>query len=218
MNDHTLSSTHACVFDIETAPLPMDYLDMIAPEFEAQANLVDPVKIAANIAKKKADWIDRAALSPFTGKVLCIGIRDLDGLFTVIDGGGDEKTLLQEWTRTVDLYHKQNNFIGWNIAGFDLLFLQRRAIKHGVKPCIRFGWDYFRQDCFIDLMLLWKGRDKEIPGSLDAVSKFLGLGGKTGHGKDFHKLWETDKVAANVYLKTDIDLCYSIGERMGIIA
>lgn len=208
--------SYSIVLDIETGPLAPEYLDMIAPEFAAPANYRDPDKIAASIAEQKAKWVERAALSPMTGKVLCIGVRDIDGSFRVVDGGGDEKSLLEEWTKIVDGY-KNETFLGWNIWGFDLNFLQKRAIKHGVKPCIRWGFDFYRQDKFIDLMNLWSGRDRDIPSSLDAVSKFLGLPGKNGSAKDFHALWENDRDAAVAYLQRDIELTASIAERMGVL-
>ena len=44
------------VFDIETLPQDTDKLLARAPEFTAAANLKDPDKIAASIAKKKADY------------------------------------------------------------------------------------------------------------------------------------------------------------------
>ena len=43
------------VFDIETVPQDSTKLLALAPEFTAAANLKDPEKIAAAIAKKRAD-------------------------------------------------------------------------------------------------------------------------------------------------------------------
>lgn len=206
--------SHSVIFDIETAPLSQEFLDMIAPEFSAPGNYKDPEKIAASIAEQKLRWTERAALSPMTGKVLCIGIRDIDGSFRALEG--NESVLLSEWTRIVDEY-KNETFIGWNIWGFDLNFLQKRAAHLGVKPCIRWGFDFHRQDKFIDLMNLWSRFDSNVSSSLDSVAKFLGLGAKTGSGKDFSELWEKDREAAMAYLRNDIELTASIAQRMGVL-
>ena len=50
------------IFDIETGPAPLEQLTAIMPEFEASGTLKDPVKIEADIAKKRAAWLDKAAL------------------------------------------------------------------------------------------------------------------------------------------------------------
>ena len=51
------------VFDIETIPQDEAKLLALAPEFTAAANLKDPEKIAASIAKKRADYLADAALN-----------------------------------------------------------------------------------------------------------------------------------------------------------
>src|SRR5512137_94857 len=45
------------VFDIETIPQDEAKLLALAPEFTAPANLKDPAKIEAAIAKKRADYL-----------------------------------------------------------------------------------------------------------------------------------------------------------------
>ncbi len=209
-------SSHYIVFDCETGPLPLDYLDMIAPEFEAPANYKDPDKIAASIAEQKLRWIDRAALSPMTGRVICIGIRDLDDSFVCMDGGGDEAELLRQWTALVQQY-KGEQFVGFNIHGFDLPFLMRRSWRLGVKPCFRPGVDLRRLSDWTDLRTVWQMGDKQAEGSLDSIAKFFGIGEKGGSGKDFAGLWESDRDAAMEYLRNDIRLTHAIGEKMGVI-
>lgn len=209
-------SSHAIVFDCETAPLAADYLDMIAPEFEAPANYKDPEKIAANIAEQKARWADRAALSPLTGKVLCIGIRGADDSFTVMDGGGKEDALLKLWAEFVAA-NRGERFVGFNIIGFDIPFLVRRAWRLGIMPCMSPGVNLRRLDEWIDLRDVWQMGDRQAEGSLDAIAKFFGIGAKTGNGKDFAALWESDKAAALAYLENDLNLTYAIGQRMGVI-
>ena len=66
------------VFDIETGALPLAELEAIMPEFEPSKVLKDPEKIKADIEAKRAEWIDRAALSPVSGQVLAIGYIGAD--------------------------------------------------------------------------------------------------------------------------------------------
>src|SRR5512139_3794952 len=69
------------VFDIETIPQDEARLLALAPEFSAPANLKDPAKIEAAIAKKKADYLSDAALNWKTAEVVLIGASDDDGYF-----------------------------------------------------------------------------------------------------------------------------------------
>lgn len=189
---------------------------MIAPQFEPPGNYKDPEKIAANLAEQKAKWKDRAALSPLTGKVLCIGIRDIDGSFCVIDGDGDEAELLSRWLSWVKRDHTET-FVGWNCFGFDLPFLVRRAWKLGVEPCLPPRANFRYLENWVDLREVWGFGDKWTEGGLDDVSLFLGAGTKNGDGKDFAKKWAEDRQAALLYLQNDIQLTYDVGLKMGVI-
>ena len=64
------------IFDIETGPLPRAELKELEPEFEAGGNVKDPIKVKLAIEKKRAEWYNKAALSPITGEILAIGIFD----------------------------------------------------------------------------------------------------------------------------------------------
>ena len=64
------------VFDIETIAQDEARLLALAPEFTAPANLKDPEKIAAAIAKRRADYVADAALNWKTAEVVLIGAGD----------------------------------------------------------------------------------------------------------------------------------------------
>ena len=68
------------VFDIETIPQDETKLLALAPEFAAPANLKDPEKIAAAIARKRADYLADAALNWKTAEVVLIGAGDDTGI------------------------------------------------------------------------------------------------------------------------------------------
>ena len=59
------------VTDIETIP-NVDVVDLI-PEPKAHGGLKDPVKIAADIEKKKAEAVDKMGLDPNFGRICVIG-------------------------------------------------------------------------------------------------------------------------------------------------
>lgn len=200
-------------FDIETAALPLPYLEMTMPEFTAPANLKDPVKIAAAIEEKKKAYLDDAALSPLTGKVLVIGILDPDG-FKYSSAGSEKLTLEFFWDLCDQVLPHCHQLISFNGNGFDLPFLIRRSWHHKLAPSrhLRDG-RYWNRDV-IDLREVWQLGDRQAPGSLDTISKFFGGTGKTGNGKEFAALWETDRTAALAYLENDLKQTRALAEVM----
>lgn len=193
-------------FDCETEPLPADELAQFMPEFQAPSNYKDPEKIRANIADQQARWIEDGALSAVTGRVLCIGtLRDKN--FDV--WADDEKQMLADfWGFASGELQAGRTLIGFCVKTFDLPFLVRRSWKHGVKvPFCLWSGRYFA-DGIIDVAELWQcaNRDPRDRVSLDTLSKFLGIGAKTGDGKEFAGLWRTDKEKAKAYLHNDLTL------------
>lgn len=207
------------VFDIETGPLPDIILDALMPEFEAGANLKDPDKIAADIAKKKVRFKEQAALSPLTGRVLAVGFLPDFGKESVIIGDDDEKVLLgRVWDhfRTGGGYggHYRPQFVGFNIHGFDLPFLVKRSWVNNVAipPNVRQG--RYWADWFIDLRETWQLGDRQSEGSLDSICRALGLGEKNGSGAEFAKLWREDREQAIKYLLNDLNMTAALAARL----
>lgn len=193
----------------------MAELEEMMPKFKANGTLKDPLKIAADLAEKKQKWIEDAALSPITGKILAIGIIDEDG-FRCMDGAGDEKMLLSEFAIYMDT-HLDSLFYGWCSHSFDCDFVRKRSWLMGVKSPISADFDPYRQNRFHDLAWLWNCRDRHAHTSLATASKFFGLGDKLMDGKDFGKTWGEDRGKALAYLRDDCEKTLQIGQRMGVI-
>ena len=214
-------SPRKIAFDIETGPLPLPELQASMPEFEAPSNYKDEEKIAKAIEAKKLAWIDKAALDARTGRVLAIGYSVINPEAQhgcqIIDDSEGEKQLLESWW---DFYRKSRNvgatWIGHNIRAFDLPFLVRRSMRHGV--CVPSGLlaNGIRYDrLVVDLMELWACGDFKSTISLDNLAKFLGVGAKNGNGKEFYGLYKTDREKALDYLRNDVALVRACWESIG---
>lgn len=204
------------VFDIETGPLPDIILDALMPEFEPAANLKDPDKIAADIAKKKAKFKEDAALSPLTGRVLAVGFLPDFGDGPVIIHDDDEAKLLTsvwDYIRTAG-GQRRPSFVGFNIAGFDLPFLVKRSwiLNVPVPPNVRQG--RYWADWFVDLREVWQLGDKQSHGSLDSICRAMGLGEKNGSGAEFARLWREDREKAKAYLLNDLEMTGKLAARL----
>lgn len=213
-------------------------------------NLKDQSKIDAKIAEAKsahetavanhsntctalaeqhfAEFKSKAALDATTGCVLAIGFWSVEKeQAAIIDGKGDEATLLAEFWGQYAKCRKQSGgprkLVGWNIFGFDLPFLVKRSWFHGVEvpQTIRDQNDRYWDSLFVDLMLRfsvgqWNGKAK-----LDTAAQFLSVGKKPDGvgGADFARLWfgtPEEKHEAIAYLRNDLAMTAGVARRLGI--
>lgn len=205
----------ALIIDCETSPISRPLLDLIQPEFKAPAGYRDPEKITAHIQAQKEDWIKDAALSPLTGRILCIGIIDENG-FGFFGDDAEETILKRFWAKIARDDYYNWPVIGFNIEHFDLPFIIRRSMKHGIVPSTQVFRGRYLDNRFIDLMKLWQCGDYREFISLDRLAKFLGVGEKTGSGAEFAGLWEVNRDSALEYLKNDLLLTQKCAQRMGV--
>jgi hypothetical protein len=204
-------STNFSHFDIETGPLPLEQLVSMMPTEWPLGNVKDPAKVAAAVKEKEQKWLEDAALSPVTGQVLAIGIKDEAG-FKVIEGS--EHDMLTEFWK---MWNEHNRvWIGFNNHGFDFPFLLRRSWKWNVDPGFRPPNKVWELRNSIDLMDRWSLGDKQDRISLKNLARFLDLPPKLGDGADFATLLQTDYEAAVEYLKRDVELVELIAQRMRV--
>jgi hypothetical protein len=195
------------VFDIETIPQDEARLLALAPEFTAPANLKDPAKIEAAIARKRADYVADAALNWKTAEVVLIGAGDDTQIqsFTA----ATEKELVGDFLALLgDALADGVVAGGHNAKGFDLPMLVNRARVHGLKvpmAVLSFwkGRPTWHENIFDTLELLSFGRAFEGNG-VEEVARVFGLPPKLGHGGDFPMLWRADRAGAVAYNRRDV--------------
>lgn len=227
------------IIDIETGPLPDDelrsvYIEPTYEEFAAGCDQrwKEETKREKYESGRESRWqqfVDRAALSPLTGRVLAIGFRAVgdSGKCGILGAEQTEAELLTAFWQKYRECRKQSparKLCGWNILGFDLPFLIRRSWKLGVEipATIRDGNDRYWDTMLIDLMQrfavgAWKENTK-----LDVAARFFGVGSKPDgvSGADFARLWlgtAAERQQACDYLKNDLAMTAGIAERMGIV-
>jgi hypothetical protein len=171
-------------------------------------------------SKSIEDQLEDAALSAITGKVLAIGA--LDGSEPHLFHGEDEAAVLMDWWAFYRERHapgNTDNWIGFNIVGFDLPFLWRRSIVNGIKPPMLFNDRGYALPHFVDLRVLWGCGDRYADGSLDVIARLCGLPGKTGGGAEFAKLYRADETRQQAldYLINDLLVTKQIAKRMGVL-
>lgn len=198
----------AIILDIETAgdlsPAMMESIEAEAEECKAPSNYKDPAKIEAYLAEAKAKHIaaavERAALSPLTGRVVCVTVAvetgDEGWKITTIgpDGPGSampERELLDRSMTYLAGSDAGCRIVTFNGSAFDLPFLALRCmVRHLVSPWTipRPKGDYARHlDLFVEL-----GK----PGSLDKVClAVLGEGKGAYTGRDVPESYRNARFA-----------------------
>jgi DNA polymerase elongation subunit (family B) len=208
------------VFDIETIPQDEAKLLALAPEFTAPANLKDPAKIEAAIARKRADYLADAALNWKSAEVVLIGAGDDTGIqsFTA----DTEKELIERFLWLLGRALADGVVAGGhNVKGFDLPMLVNRARVHGLRvpsSVVSFyrGRPTWFEGIFDTLEMLSFGRAFEGNG-VEEVARVFGLPPKLGHGGDFPMLWRADRAGAIAYNRRDVEIEIEIARICGCI-
>lgn len=208
------------VFDIETIPQDEAKLLALAPEFTAAANLKDPEKIAASIAKKRADYLADAALNWKTAEVVLIGAGDDAEIQSLT--ANTEKELIGNFLGMLAAALGDGVAVGGhNVKGFDLPMLVNRARVHGLKVpanVLTFwkGRPQWADNIFDTLEILSFGKSFDGNG-VDDVARVFGLPPKLGHGGEFPTLWRADCQAAVAYNRRDVEIEIEIARVCGCI-
>lgn len=217
---------NAIVFDIETAPLPIEDLEQLMPDFDPDPRLKDVDKIGADLKKKRDSFIKTARLSAFTGWVCGVGTAvsgsvDVD-ICTALKYEDEPMVLDFFWKYITDSHGViKCDVIGHNSRSFDLPFLLIRSrIRDVHVPAT--AYSTFRgslslSEFFKDTMLFAGMGQYNYKISLDNLARYLGVGAKNGDGAFFYETLLEDYEKACDYLRNDVMLTAKIAERLGML-
>jgi predicted PolB exonuclease-like 3'-5' exonuclease len=210
-------------FDIETGALPPEELPAFDPSSVKLGNTKDPEKVQKKLEEAQAAWESRFALSELTGRVVAIGVKNNDEPVQVMGVGINSETALLCWFWDFVAAYPGESFIGFNSRGFDLPFLFRRSLLHGVGvPSYAIDDRGYWDRRFIDLLDVWRCGDRQHWVKLDDLCAAFGIEGKLEgvSGADFADLWfstdEEDHQKARLYLCQDVVCTHRLGQAMGV--
>ena len=242
------------VFDIETGPMPWaaispfyDAPASLAPFDESAVrygNTTDPAKRAVKLAEArekhsamiaseqtdreahKQEFLDNAAKSALTGRVLAIGVSDSDGkggnTYILADNDDNESILLINWWERVSHWLANRvPVVGHCSNTFDWPFLIRRSRFLNLDVPREVMQGRFLNPLFRDTNDVWHfGRQGFI--KLDTLAKFSGVGGKPDDctGATFAKLWSgtaEERATAVAYLRNDIAMTVAVAKKLAVI-
>lgn len=220
MRSEFATNVSPIVFDIETMGLPnaAEYLEPV----QAARNLKDPEKIAADIAQREADRLEKLALDWNVGRIAVIGWQteeELDPVVKVLRDEQDERAALADfWQRA-----KHRTLLGFNVKGFDLRFMVQRSRYLRIPyPMLDLG-KYAKQgiaDLFLDLTFNDGTYDSgAMRRTLHAFCRRFGIPVEDAStGADVAGLIAVgDWKAVEDHCRSDVRLTWALAERLGYV-
>lgn len=196
--------------DIETIPADGDKIDTLKKLWEEikKKNVANGKKIENDFET----FFRNTSFQGEFGRILCISYAIDDEKVECLVG--DEKTMLKDfWEMARDV----NQFIGHNIMEFDLRFIYKRSIIHGVKPSRDLSFARYRSEPIYDTMKEW---DKWAAAgvSLHRLTTALGVTSPKEEGIDGSKVYDyylAGKVDEIVeYCKRDVAATRAVYKKM----
>lgn len=217
--------------DIETIPCQDDIL---LDDIRSKVRHPGSIKKQETIDKwnkesrpqAEEDAILKTSFSGLQGEIICIGYAIDDNAPKAIYrnlNGNTEKALLVRFYETLSKHiGKLENplWVGHNLSEFDLRFLFHRSVINNVKPAIPLPYNAkpWSHDVF-DTLYETMGNNK-AGGSLNAIAKAFGLGGKLD-GMSGDQVWpeyqkgNIEKIAE--YCIQDVIIAREIYKRLNFI-
>ena len=210
------------IFDIETKALPVETIKAMGlmPPFRAPANFKDPEKIKAKELEHEADVMDKAALDPLLSTVCAVGmINSINDEFACLTTGiHSEKDMISAiWFHFRLCFNDMGRIVGFNSHGFDLPYLIVRSWILDVPICDAVKKGKWWSEHSFDLAEMFKLGRKDTYVSLDRLARAMNVGMKSGSGKDFAALLESEPAKAIEYLRNDLMLTLKVAQRMGVV-
>jgi len=173
--------SHILFLDIETVPLVSDFdqlEDHMKQLWQSKAAKIKP-------ESDPAEAFERAGIYAEFGKIICISAGVIyteadEERVRIISFTGDESDIILQFFEKITNFFKgkPKQFCGHNIKEFDIPYICRRALIHGIKlPTIleemqnKKPWE----SPLIDTLQLWKFGDYKHYTSLDLLATCLGI-------------------------------------------
>ena len=151
-------------FDLETIPAATETEDLVREQYERRSKYSSDYRRPTSFE----DYLHSTSLDPNFGQILCIGYaiddQEVDALT------GTEPEMLKDFWK---LAKDADRITGHNALSFDVPFLWKRSVLHGIKPSLPV--DTKAEELVYDTMLGWDLAMPRKHTGLDLLAKLLGV-------------------------------------------
>jgi DNA polymerase elongation subunit (family B) len=207
------------VFDLETAAHPRAASLLSDDDIQADKRLTDPVKIAADIARKKAERESKLGLDPNTSRIVALGYwiaSQGTQVITIPDETQEREALEFFWA----VSHPRL-LMGYNCVDFDIPHLIRRSQLLGVRPrYTKAVWRELRDvyDVYVDGICMGNPRlFSAIPRDLKTSCRVFDVPTQNDSisGADIQTLVNAgDWEAISAHCRADVELTVGLAKKL----
>lgn len=161
------------VLDIETVGQSVDEIPDRALEYlfkSIERETPEP----EDLERRREELISRFGLDPTTGRVIVIGVLDVDTRAETVFAENEEKALLTrfwDWLAS----HEYERYVTFSGKRFDIPFLNIRSAIHGLAPRVVIPAEPLTTDPHFDVREVFEGNDRRRRGSLDYFTAIFGV-------------------------------------------
>ena len=158
--------------------------------------------------------IEATSFHPWSGRIICIGVKDASDGDTQVFYDEDEESLLMQFFRHVNK-KQYGEIIGYNLA-FDMRFIFARCLWYKIQAYEFF--DTVQTDMMMILKNVKKGYNYNQPGTLsDWASALLGKK-KLFDNIQVPELYDKGRIQDLIeYNQNDLELTYELWKRVEIV-
>ncbi len=218
------------VIDIETVAMTASYEELPeAMQAQWQKKSQTLRKYNAELGNDAESFKERAGIYAEFAKIVCIAVGrfvqqgEQQYLLRVKSyAGDDEQLLLQDFFKDLAKFEKQGNvvFCGHNIKEFDLPFICRRSLLHGLKfpSSLQLTQVKSWNHPHIDTLELWRFGDYKHYISLDLLATIMGITSSKDEmdgSMVSHAYWQENNLEGIVrYCKKDVATTALVFQKM----
>lgn len=189
------------VLDIETIPAPQ----------HSESALRELYNRRPGRSRSFGDYLRSTSLNGNWGQVLCIGVATNNQEVEILIAEDEPELLVKFWAYV----EGATTLIGHNLLEFDLPFLRKRSIIHGIKPSIAMG-QLTTSNLVFDTMKEW-GSGNYPYTSLHELAVILGItSSKQGiDGSMVYDYWKVGRLEEIYrYCSRDVEVTREIYKRI----
>lgn len=229
--DEVMNSSSILFLDIETVPAQSSRDDLDESRQHLWKKKIEKImKYDDTLTEVSASYMQRAGIFAEFGKVICISVgylrEDGQSSHAVVKSfaGHDEKELLSDFFAMVDAHysHDHHRLCGHNIIEFDVPYLCRRGVVHGLKlpALLQAQGKKPRELPYLDTLEMRKFGDKKNYTSLDLLCHVLGIATPkhdiSGDQVAWVYRWENDLDRIVRYCECDVKAVIDLYQKLSL--
>ena len=161
------------VVDIETVGLDEEQIPSRALDILFRG-LRHPEATEDEIEQRRREAVERFGLDPTTGRIVCIGMRDVETTFKEAYYGTDEKMLLTAFWEYLDRT-RPALFVTFNGKSFDFPYIIIRSAILQIPPSVILPTRPYSTSPHFDVREVLAGNERHRRGTLDYFCAIFGI-------------------------------------------